>query len=136
MKPELDQRIRNGESNLRIIYKYAGTKIIEIIQTGIVYPSRDHLAGTYVLFFCQYIQGITSNLSHIYAILPSLEYHVIAFAESLLNAGVFDSEIYDNSDNVFRSNRNLVGCGRSKGGGVFTLVRKTLKVFTILLLTI
>lgn len=60
----------------------------------------------------------------------STHYDIIILTESWLHEAILDSELCNNIYDVFRCDRDQKLTGKSKGGGVLIMVRKTLQAYT------
>ncbi|XP_050663966.1 uncharacterized protein LOC126964735 [Leptidea sinapis] len=61
------------------------------------------------------------------------DFDIIIVTDTWLHDGIFDAEICDDRYDVFRADRDLASTGKSTGGGVMILTRRTLGVTLLVL---
>lgn len=73
--------------------------------------------------FYQNVRGLNTKTNEFYNNTLLLEYDLIAISETWLQSNVHDSEIINNNYVLFRADRKLVECNKSRGGGTMLAVK-------------
>lgn len=72
--------------------------------------------------YYQNVRGLRTKTNIFFQNLVTNNYKIIALTETFLNSQVSTSELFPDSYNVFRCDRNLEASGRMSGGGVLVAV--------------
>lgn len=80
-----------------------------------------------ISLYYQNVRGLNSKLADFYNGTIAVGFDIYAITETWLDSGVANGEIFDQSYEVFRSDRNFHRLGLSRGGGVLLAVKSDFK---------
>lgn len=80
-----------------------------------------------VSFLYQNVRGLKSKINEVFRNSLSCEQHVLCLTETWLNSSVSSSELFCDSYNVYRRDRETTASNKQEGGGVLIAVDGTFR---------
>ena len=72
------------------------------------------------------MRGLRTKTNQVFSATSDNEYDVLAFTETWLNSNIHSSELFSHCMLVFRSDRNFIETGKTRGGGVLLAINNKL----------
>lgn len=91
------------------------------------------VGATGINIYYQNVRGLNSKTIDFYNAVAIMDFDVIAVTETWLDSHTSSGELFDDAYDVFRSDRNFLHLGLSRGGGVLLAVRSDLKPSSVAL---
>ena len=91
-------------------------------------PLPSPLYFTHGIIFYQNVRGLRTRVNDVYLSSLAENYDIIALTETWLNSGINSCELFSPRYNVYRQDRDNVGPGTTRGGGVLLAVDKSIMV--------